>query len=91
MTGPTGSTGMTGATGPTGMTGVTGKTGPTGPTGKTGATGTCSCACPSLGELLTNGGMEEFSGNVPTGWSANNADLVKRTPSRGGFIPAVPQ
>ena len=85
-TGKTGPTGMTGVTGPTGMTGATGPTGmtgPTGATGKTGATGTCSCACPSLGELLTNGGMEKFSGNVPTGWSANNADLVKKNTQQG--------
>ena len=30
----------------------------------------CECACQSMGELIVNGGMEQFTLNVPTGWTA---------------------
>ncbi len=89
--GPTGATGPTGAaglsiTGPTGATGATGVTGPTGATGATGATGpagSCCCPCRSRGELALNGGMEAFTGSVPTGWTANNSALVSRVAQQG--------
>ena len=91
-TGPTGATGATGATGRTGATGATGATGHTGPTGTTGATGAtgatgptgvCMCPCRSRGEILTNGGMEYFTDDVPTGWTANDDDLVSPVDQQG--------
>lgn len=81
--GHTGPTGPTGATGPRGETGATGPTGPTGATGATGATGVCTCPCRSRGELAVNGGMELFTGSVPTGWTANNSNLVSKVDLQG--------
>ena len=77
--GDTGATGATGATGPkgdkgdkgdTGATGATGPKGDTGERGPEGPPGTCSCPCASRGELAVNGGMENFTDNVPNGWTA---------------------
>lgn len=65
------------------MTGATGPTGPTGATGATGATGVCTCPCRSRGELAVNGGMELFTGSVPTGWTANNSNLVSKVDLQG--------
>ena len=82
-TGPTGEDGAEGARGATGATGATGPTGPTGPTGATGATGVCECSCRSRGELTVNGGMEAFTDSVPTGWTANNKNLVSKVNQQG--------
>lgn len=81
--GPTGVTGPTGATGVTGITGATGPLGVTGATGATGATGTCVCPCVSKGEQVVNGGMELFTGTVPTGWIINNAGLSAKDTMQG--------
>lgn len=84
--GPAGGTGPTGPMGPAGGTGPTGPTGPaggTGPTGPTGPAGTCTCPCRSKGELAVNGGMEAFTDNVPTGWTANDKDLVSPVDQQG--------
>ena len=43
----------------------------------------CCCACRSHGEQVTNGGMETFTGSVPTGWTANDPDLVEKTDQQG--------
>ena len=43
----------------------------------------CCCACRSHGEQVTNGGMETFTGSVPTGWTANDPDLVEKTDQPG--------
>lgn len=83
---PRGADGVDGATGPTGPkgdTGATGPTGPTGPKGDTGPTGTCTCTCRSQGEMAVNGGMESFTNGVPTGWTANNKDLVTKEDQQG--------
>lgn len=76
--GPTGPTGVTGPAGPMGTTGVTGRIGVTGPMGPagvasvTGIAGTVgTCKCPSMGEMVINGGMETFTGDIPTGWITN--------------------
>lgn len=82
-TGRTGPTGATGPTGPTGRTGRTGRTGPTGPTGATGATGICQCPCVAAGELLVNGGMESFTGNVPTGWTTTTPNNISQVTQQG--------
>ena len=91
-TGPTGATGATGATGPTGPTGATGATGatgpagptgPIGPIGPTGPTGTCVCPCRSTGEMVLNGGMEQFTGSVPTNWNTNDAQRISRVTAQG--------
>ncbi len=79
-TGPTGATGATGATGPTGPTGATGATGATGPTGPT---GTCVCPCRSTGEMVLNGGMEQFTDSVPTNWNTNDAQRISRVTAQG--------
>ena len=81
--GPTGPTGLTGATGPTGPTGATGPTGPTGLTGPTGPTGICECACESIGEQITNGGMEEFTGDIPNGWNTTTPTEVSEETAQG--------
>ena len=78
--GPVGATGATGATGPTGPTGATGATGATGPTGPT---GTCVCPCRSTGEMVLNGGMEQFTGSVPTNWNTNDAQRISRVTAQG--------
>ncbi len=70
--GPQGPKGEQGEAGPQGPKGEQGEEGPQGPQGEQGADGVCAC---SGGELLTNGGMEEFNKTVPVGWSMNNADL----------------
>lgn len=72
-----------GPRGATGATGATGADGAKGATGATGATGTCSCPCQSRGELIINGGMEAFSDSVPTGWTANNKNLVSKVTLQG--------
>lgn len=82
-TGATGADGAKGATGADGAKGATGATGAKGATGATGATGTCSCPCQSRGELIINGGMEAFSDSVPTGWTANNKNLVSKVTLQG--------
>jgi hypothetical protein len=82
-TGATGPRGATGATGPQGATGATGPRGATGPQGATGPAGTCNCPCPSTGEMVVNGGMEVFTGTVPTGWTANNPALVSPVTAQG--------
>ena len=81
--GPTGPTGPKGDTGATGPTGATGATGPTGPTGPKGDTGTCTCSCRSQGEMAANSGMESFTNGVPTGWTANDKDLVTKVDQQG--------
>ncbi len=86
--GPIGPQGPTGATGPTGaaglsITGPTGATGATGATGPTGPAGSCYCPCRSRGELALNGGMEAFTGNVPTNWTASNNALVSQVAQQG--------
>ncbi len=88
-TGPKGDTGATGPKGDTGTTGPKGDTGSTGPKGDTGATGpkgdmgVCTCPCRSRGELAVNGGMEAFTGSVPTGWTMNNASLSSKVTQQG--------
>jgi len=93
-TGPTGPqgipgiTGNTGPTGPQGIPGITGNTGPTGPqgipgitgnTGPTGPTGVCECLCEFIGEQVTNGGMELFTGDIPTDWTTTTPSLISET------------
>ena len=71
---------------PRGFDGAVGPTGPTGPTGATGATGptgTCICPCRSNGEIVVNGGMETFTGQIPTGWLANHSDLISKVTLQG--------
>ncbi|MFA9465272.1 MAG: hypothetical protein ACERKN_13390 [Velocimicrobium sp.] len=75
LTGAQGAQGATGATGAQGIQGVTGAQGPTGATGEAG--------CSSTGELVENGGMEEFNNTVPTSWSANDVNLVSQITSDG--------
>mgnify|MGYP002562040319 CR=1 FL=1 len=75
--------GFDGAVGPTGPTGPTGATGATGPIGPTGPTGTCICPCRSNGEMIVNGGMETFAGQIPTGWLANHSDLISKVTLQG--------
>ena len=77
-TGATGAAGVQGPQGATGATGAAGVQGPQGVTGATGATGVCQCDCQFSGELVVNGGMELFTGRVPTGWIANDPDLVSQ-------------
>ena len=83
--GPVGPQGQTGATGPPGPQGETGATGPQGPPGPQGPQGPAGvCACPSLGEQVVNGGMEEFESNgVPTGWTTTTPGLVSQDTAQG--------
>jgi len=84
-TGPQGDRGPDGIPGPFGPTGPTGPgagaTGPTGPTGATGPTG--SEQCTSTGEMVINGGMEVFTGTVPTGWTSTTPLLVAQETALG--------
>ncbi|MCL2580781.1 MAG: hypothetical protein FWE32_12275, partial [Oscillospiraceae bacterium] len=83
--GPQGETGATGPQGPPGPQGQTGATGPQGPPGPQGPQGPAGvCACPSLGEQVVNGGMEEFESNgVPTGWTTTTPGLVSQDTAQG--------
>ena len=69
--------------GPTDPTGPTGPTGPKGDTGATGPTGTCVCSCRSIGEMVTNGGMEQFQNGVPVGWSTTDPAKVEQSTAQG--------
>lgn len=69
--------------GPRGATGATGATGPRGATGATGATGICECNCPSSGELILNGGMESFTGGIPTDWTTSTPTKVSQVTAQG--------
>lgn len=81
--GPKGDTGPAGPKGDTGSAGPKGDTGPAGPKGDTGPAGVCTCPCRSRGELAVNGGMEAFTGSVPTGWTMNNASLSSKVTQQG--------
>lgn len=67
----------------TGPTGPTGPAGPTGYTGPAGSTGTCTCAYISTGELITNGGMELFTVNIPTGWITTTPHDISQVTQQG--------
>ncbi len=59
-----------------------GPPGPPGPEGPPGPPGPPN-PCASAGERVVNGGMELFTGTVPTGWTANDAALVSQTTAQG--------
>ena len=75
--GPKGEQGIQGERGPIGLQGKRGPKGEQGPPGK------CDCKCKSSGELLENGGMEQFVGNIPTGWSTTTPNLISRETASG--------
>ena len=67
-----------GPRGPQGERGCTGPRGPQGEVGSQGPAGSCECQCSTRGELLINGGMEDFTGTVPDGWEINDPSLSQR-------------
>lgn len=71
--------GPPGPRGPMGFRGLTGERGPTGPQGSAGPSGPSA----QSGELLRNGGMEVFSGNVPQGWESAVPDTVRQQTAGG--------
>ncbi len=62
-----------------GFRGLTGERGPVGPRGPAGPAGPGS----QSGELLRNGGMELFSGDVPQGWESAVPNTVRRQTAGG--------
>ena len=62
-----------------GFRGLTGERGPAGPQGPAGPAGPSA----QSGELLRNGGMELFSGDVPQGWESAVPDTVRRQTAGG--------
>ena len=80
---PRGFDGADGQDGDIGATGPTGPTGPTGATGPTGPTGVCTCPCKANGELVYNGHMENFTDNLPNGWSAPVVNTVSKVTQQG--------
>lgn len=45
--------------------------------------GVCQCSCRFSGEVLKNGNMETFTGNLPTFWKTDNVNLLHRVASQG--------
>ena len=43
----------------------------------------CECPCESTGELILNGGMEEFNVNIPSGWNTTTPTRVYRATDEG--------
>jgi len=77
--GPTGPTGPIGPQGPVGAQGPIGIQGATGPTGATGPAG----GCPSLGQLVLNGGMKSVINNQPINWTFTNPAGVTSNNAQG--------
>ncbi|MCL2350920.1 MAG: collagen-like protein, partial [Firmicutes bacterium] len=88
--GDTGPAGLKGDPGPAGLKGDTGPagpqgdTGPAGPQGLQGPPGECKCdgaggICASKGELLKNGGMEEYITHIPAYWNSTTRGLISLT------------
>lgn len=71
-----------GPRGPRGPRGCPGPRGPRGPRGCPGCPGPPS-PCTFGGELIQNGGMELFTGTIPTSWIANNSTLVSQITTLG--------
>ncbi|MCL2697365.1 MAG: hypothetical protein FWE74_04715, partial [Oscillospiraceae bacterium] len=85
--GPIGPQGMQGEQGPIGQPGeqgVQGEPGPQGEIGPQGPPGVCGCECLNTGELIRNGGMELFTGNVPINWTTTSPDAISRQTQQGG-------
>jgi len=77
-----GKQGLQGAPGEPGKQGPKGAPGKQGPQGAPGAPGKCDCK--PFGEMLENGTMESFRGNVPTGWETDAIDLMMQITDSGG-------
>lgn len=80
--GPKGDTGPQGPQGDTGPQGPQGETGPQGPKGDTGPQGPAA-TCQATGELVINGGMETFTGNIPDNWITTTPTLVSQETGQG--------
>ena len=78
--GPKGEKGEPGKQGSPGKPGKPGEQGPQGPKGEPGK---CDCKCESKGELLKNGGMELFTGNVPTDWNTTTPGAISHITQQG--------
>lgn len=74
--GPQGERGPRGYQGENGEQGEPGPQGPQGEKGEQGPEGTCDCRCAPSGELLINGDMEDFNGNIPVGWTKTLASTI---------------
>lgn len=81
--GDTGDTGDKGDTGDTGAKGDTGDAGTKGDTGEKGDTGPCCRQCEGTGELVENGGMEDFTEDIPNDWDINDDELVSQETGQG--------
>jgi hypothetical protein len=68
--------GEKGEQGEKGEHGEQGEQGPIGQPGEQGPPGECGCECMSSGELIINGGMEDFTGNIPTAWSTTTPNAI---------------
>ncbi len=73
--------GPPGPRGPMGFRGLAGERGPAGPQGSAGPSGPSA----QSGELLRNGGMEVFVGDVPQGWESAVPNTV-RGQTAGGSV-----
>lgn len=71
--------GPPGPRGPMGFRGLTGERGPVGPRGPEGPAGPSA----QSGELLRNGGMESFVGDVPQGWESAVPGTVRQQTADG--------
>lgn len=71
--------GPPGPRGPIGFRGLTGERGPSGPRGPAGPAGPSA----QSGELLRNGGMEVFSGDVPRWWESAVPNTVRQQTADG--------
>ena len=81
--GPQGEKGEKGERGPQGEKGETGERGPQGERGEQGPAGQCECDCVSVGEIIKNGGMELFAGNIPADWTTATPSGVSQTAQQG--------
>lgn len=83
--GADGAPGKDGADGAPGKDGADGAPGPKGDKGDKGDPGVCDCACLPTGELSVNGGMEAFTGAIPTGWTTTTPTEISQQ-TAGGLV-----
>jgi len=81
--GAPGAPGQDGAPGAPGQDGAPGAPGQDGQDGAQGPPGECDCACLPTGELVANGGMEVFTGDVPNGWTTTTPTEVSEQTAGG--------
>ncbi len=85
--GPPGPSGEQGEQGPPGPPGENGEQGPPGPPGENGEQGPPGppgqCPCPSTGELVMNGDMEDFTDDLPDKWTSITPSAISQEDAQG--------